>query len=304
MKGVRVMKGVWMASLTLLVAFEAVAQGNRAKATRVATASGDMETASTEKTGFWQGPGKAGIRVPEYKPDDRFCQRVEFVDARGQVVRIIERAIQDEVDLWRGRKSPKPLVEQIKVSPNGRYVMAFEATEHAGTPSGPWWTVRYYTATGRESWSAPLCTGGPDAVLAEDGSVVALLDVAEGQPCDLGEDQYPAPPGCVGLRIYTAEGEEVFRADTASEVQLSPRGGFALVRSRSEPTYLVDLGRRKRHPLPRPREGGAPWEVDDAGVVDYYRAAGWPPGTKGYRFVPGKGLEHLPESSTEKKPER
>jgi len=158
--------------------------------------------------------------------------------------------------------------------------------------------VRFLDVSGRELWRATRCCGGDardNIVMAEDGSVVAVLDMGEGEGCAIGEGIYPAPKGCVGLRIFTAEGKEVFRVPRASEVELSPRGRFALVDVKEKPTILVNLGSRKWVSLPRTPESGAPWAVEDSGVVNYYKGAGWPPGVKGYRYIPGKGLEKVGE---------
>jgi hypothetical protein len=234
--------------------------------------------------------------VERRREGGRALRKVEFLDKAGRSRKVITRSTIPELY---GEVEPKNglIIQDLIVDTLGKHVAVVE--DFWGRSGGAnAYLVRYYGLDGGELWSAPLCCDiGMDferrVVMADDGSLVALLDAGEGEQCLSGEKTYPAPPGCVGLRIFTAEGKEILRVARASEVELSPRGRFALVRAQGLPTYLVDLQSGRKQELPRPAEGGVPWLVEDSGTVRYYRGAGWSPGVKGYRYVPGKGLEKL-----------
>jgi hypothetical protein len=214
--------------------------------------------------------GKRGGKV--------IAEEIAFLDERGKEIR-------------RYRQFTKPIRYLLADLAETHVVVVEDAPEVE--PNGD--MVRFLDAGGRELWRTTRCCGGDardNIIMAENGSVIAILDVGEGERCAIGEDLIPAPPGCVGLRIFTAEGKEILREPKGKYPHLSPRG-LSVVFHDGEQNWLLNVKSQKREPLPRD-VGRSVHGVSDEGIVLYYSDHGWnPPGAPRLRFVPGKGLEKL-----------
>jgi len=286
MKGVIGMRNIGLAiAFIALLAGDGWAQGSRpsAKTSGATTANMAGSTEIVESTG-----GRMLVR--RHKSDSRTATLVEFMDAVGRKkgeLRQNARMEGREIDRLLVPKMPKYVVSVERVRP-----------DMDNSPDWPYQVARILDATGREMWRVEMCCDNgrfaEDRVArSEDGSVIAVLDVEEGKrECSAGERLYPAPPGCVGLRIFTAEGKEILREPKGKYPHLSPRG-LSVVFHDGERNWLLNVKSQKREPLPRD-VGRSVHGVSDEGIVLYYSDHGWnPPGAPRLRFVPGKGLEKL-----------
>jgi len=237
--------------------------------------------------------GKKWIRTHRRanSADSRWAMRVEFVDEGGKVAG----------DLVQGMKVEGREISVILPAQSGSGVVSVEYTEYKegerNGPENPGWIIRYLSVNGIEQWRTYLCcdSGGSlenRVILSEDGSIVALLDAGEGQLCYAGERGYPAPPGCAGLRVFTAEGKEILREPKGGGVEISPKGRF-VVFSDGTRWKTLDIRTSKVSEINIPK-GYGPHEIEDSGTIYlYWRNAPNPPGRDKYRVVPGKGMEKV-----------
>jgi hypothetical protein len=267
-----------------LVAGDGWAQGSR-PVHRGKLAGGEMGSTILDESVKAGGAGRREgpwVRAGERSPWRRDVARVEFLDAAGTVTKEL--------------KADGQRVMGLIPDEEGRAVALVEKGSGDGTGSRA--MVRFYDATGTERWHAGVCcpiSAFVDrwVVMAGNGTVVCILDVGEGERCAIGEDLIPAPPGCVGLRIFTAEGKLIHQATRAVEVSVSPRGKYVIYAVRWESdvieAYQVDVpsGRVYRIPVPSGEYPGL--GARDDGIVHY----GSKSGRSRHRFVPGKGLEKL-----------
>ncbi len=290
MKALR-MAGVLML-LVVMVGANGWGQGSKVKAgsttEAVGAESNDASVSSSGGSTVFDG-AKRGRHIRAHRradaADQRRAMKVEFVDESGSVTGGLEQGGKVE-----GRE-----IDYLLPTNDGRFVASLELTGNAG-PGQDVFVVRYLNSQGKEVWRAGLCCdiGGSRqrVVVSDDGSVVALIDAGEGGECLQGESTYPAPPGCVGLRIFTAEGREIFRTEQADEVNISPKGKYAIfVTGGYKEYYQLHVASGKAVRLPKPegtRIGRIP---NDDGVVWYgIRKKIGPPV---YKYIPGKGLEKV-----------
>ena len=254
----------------------------------------------------WSGTvfvgGKLGkhVRVRNFRPGYRTVGSLEFVDERGNIVKRL-RIPKDDKE----RVAGEPKVADIFPVANGRYVGVLQWTEESEAEivhdfgdrkaNMPKFLFLYLDVEGKELWRAKMCcakTGNFEALvkISEDGSVVAILDVSEGDACGIGDHDYLALSDCIGLRIYTAEGKEIHRARQADEVSVSSKGKYVIYTTEEfKHAYQFHVPSRKLIELPM-EEGIWPGRgAADDGIVIY----GARPGKPKYRHVPGKGLEKI-----------
>jgi len=239
--------------------------------------------------------GKKWIKVHKRLGDESFpwAIRSEFMNEMGQVTG----------ELIQGQKVEGREIVLLLPSRQADVLATIEyrgPSEMRRSPDNPGWVVRFFDKTGNERWRTFLCcdSGGSlenRVILSEDGSIIALLDAGEGQLCYAGERGYPAPPGCVGLRIFTAEGREILREPKGGGVMISPKGKYVLYWINDVGYFMVDTIRKKSHKLPAlPVDSDSAWAVDDNGDVNFYRHDGSvPPGSRKYKYRLGKGLEKV-----------
>jgi len=181
-------------------------------------------------------------------------------------------------------------IEVLKVPRGGKYVGSVEFHGKAVRFSGDsGMAVRYYDGIGKEMWSVDLCcdTGGSDDRIytSEDGEIVVVTDTGEGGECISGEDLFAAPSGCVGLRVFTSDGKEIYRELHGGFPMISPKGRF-IVFTTPQGWRLLNTAGKKAEMLPKVSKS-APMTPTDDGVVPY----SWSPGKPGYRYTVGKGLK-------------
>jgi len=277
------------AAWLLLVPGVTTAQASRPAATRMGTGATALEAAVIAEPG--------GVSRTATGALDRVVVRGRSGDVTPDVEEVQFRGVA-------GREGRVVRLDGVRVlsvipSKSERYVAVIEkGPGHGSDRLGPWYILRYYDVHGRELWHAQICCARTDdiwnqVVMAEDGSVVAVVDANAGSPCDMGEDGFAAPSGCVGLRVYTGGGEEVLRIRNGQWPLVSPRG--RCVSYWDGAAYqLLNTQSRKHIKLPA-NSASDPRRVDDDGTVDYFNDDWDPPGRPRPRFVPGKGLERLPD---------
>ena len=219
-------------------------------------------------------------RVSQVTPE---AEEVEFTGKDGKVMKALK------VD---GVK-----MKSLVASKEGTCAVAIVATDRFRTYESPWYEVHYFNSEGVDVWQAPICCSlGIDiyqqAVMSDDGSLVALRDAAAGEICEVEKKGFTAPPGCVGLRIFTGEGREIYRARQADEVSVSPRGKYVIYATNGyKDIFQLHVASGKAEKLPKPEGTRLSRVASDDGVVMYgMRKKIGPPI---YRYVPGKGLEKV-----------
>jgi len=277
MKEVRKMgKMAAVVALAMLAGAEGWGQGTRAVVSRTPTGIG---AATATGTSVLAGSGQGSrMLVKRIRPDSRRAMRVEFTG--GREIRA---------------SSGNPVVSYILPDESEMHVGIIEHNEV--DPPAPEYRFHYYDASGRELWSTDICCSSGGQMeqriqISEDGSVVAILDTGAGETCEYGERGYPAPPGCVGLRIFTGEGREIYRARQADEVSVSPRGKYVIYATNGyKDIFQLHVASGKAEKLPKPEGTRLSRVASDDGVVMYgMRKKIGPPI---YRYVPGKGLEKV-----------
>ena len=209
---------------------------------------------------------------------------VDFLDRNGRVVKRIRRVIEGYLYILGDREGRHVLIVRGGSVPNRAY------------------RLDYLDTLGRILWTTDVCCatippGGSivDAItISEDGSLVAIRDVPEGEKYPEGEGFAVSPPGCVGLRVFDEGGGEVYRTDHALGLLISPKGKYVVYWTNMG-YFIVDVKKKVSNALPvLPKDADSAWGVNDSGQVDYFRPGGEvPPGRAKYQYIPGKGLEKI-----------
>jgi hypothetical protein len=292
------MKGVIAVSNGLPIGFAAVvllasagmAQGSRPVPSR--TVTGETVNKQAGKASARAGEDtKKGpkIRVKRYDIY-RTTDRADFLDEQGRVVKTLDEK--------RGKGG-----RMILPAWEGPYVGVLE-----DPPTGklPFAVFRYFDVKGKELWTAEICChrgGSPESQVqvAEDGSVVLLLDLPKGARCTdavLDDVQVFAPEKCAGLRVISAGGEELLRLQHwVVEACISPKSQYILVvcDERFRKGSLFHVPSRKLLNLPEIEGARLEPRIADDGIVEYMRKVAKHSWQRTAQFIPGKGLERLGE---------
>lgn len=282
--------GVVLLLVSSQVGADRSASEDRAAVGEAATSSSTTESVRGGETRESAAPR---LRAKSRCKDGRFPYAVQFVGSDGEIAGELDTVPYDR----------ETGIFLLLMSRNEKYIAAVERTGRE--PAGPKFVVRYYGVHGHELWRTRLCcdlgTGLHRQIrIAEDGSTIVLVDVEEGVGCLYGEDGYPAPQGCAGLRVFTAKGEETFRTSSRGDTaQVSPRGRYVLFGDR-EGSFLLSVRNNELIGLPLTPEGLSPKRVRDDGTVFYFWGEGKEaPETPQYEFVPGKGLGKVGDGPSE-----
>jgi len=220
-------------------------------------------------------------RLREHMPGARhLAQRIEFRDENGKSRRVIEKGHGN--------------IEAIHIPPARNLVVVQEGGLPKRYVGDIRTIVRAYNLAGEELWNIRMCCDSGDSYdrvyISDGGEIVAITDAGEGEACPEGYGGSWAPAGCYGLRVFTAEGENILNEKHGLLPALSAHGSYIIFLSRDIDRWKILETETGRIDVMPGYEYGTPTGPRENGLVPY-----WDPNKrKYYEYRFGQGINEVP----------